>query len=105
VDKKGALTGGYLDLRASRMKNVRNFNYWLKQKTDAQKQLEKVKIQIIVTDQEITKLRDQILQADSQKSTLRLNIQSGNTQIDSMAKELGRLAGNAMNTVKRFMIH
>ncbi|KAI0371167.1 structural maintenance of chromosome protein 3 [Pilatotrama ljubarskyi] len=60
VDRKGALTGGYHDVRRSRIEAIRNVTTWRSKWDENHKRLQEVKATIARLEQEITKTAGQI---------------------------------------------
>ncbi|KAJ3330378.1 Structural maintenance of chromosomes protein 3 [Blyttiomyces sp. JEL0837] len=68
ADKKGSLTGGYVDHRRSRLETIRSLKMWderMKQETET---LSRVKASVTKVEQQITELRDKIHAAETAKS-------------------------------------
>ncbi|KAH7885116.1 RecF/RecN/SMC [Phlebopus sp. FC_14] len=96
VDRKGALTGGYHDVRRSRIEAIKNVALWRNKFDTDEKRSKEVKSTIHKIDQEITKVtgRIQILtiqQAQARESRENF-LQDGN----SLSKERERLNERAL---------
>lgn len=71
VDRKGALTGGYHDVRRSRVESIKAVKTW-RAKYDAEKaRSDEVKVAITKVEQEITKVNGQITIATGQQNQIR----------------------------------
>ncbi|PPR05869.1 hypothetical protein CVT24_006623 [Panaeolus cyanescens] len=71
VDRKGALTGGYHDVRRSRVESIKAVKTW-RAKYDSEKaRSEEVKVAITKVEQEITKINGQITIATGQQNQIR----------------------------------
>ncbi|KAI0633424.1 structural maintenance of chromosome protein 3 [Trametes polyzona] len=66
VDRKGALTGGYHDVRRSRIEAIRNVATWRTKYDEGRARLQEVKTTIAALEQEITRTAGQI-QVESAK--------------------------------------
>jgi structural maintenance of chromosome 3 (chondroitin sulfate proteoglycan 6) len=68
VDRKGALTGGYHDVRRSRMEAIKNVTTWKTKLESDQQRSKEIKDAIRQIDQEITRLYGRIQVAISQQN-------------------------------------
>ena len=59
-DRKGSLTGGYHDIRNSRLDAVKNLKEWQEKSERAERAFERGKAAIVVIDQEITQFVGQL---------------------------------------------
>ncbi|KAH9892892.1 structural maintenance of chromosome protein 3 [Cubamyces lactineus] len=72
VDRKGALTGGYHDVRRSRIEAIRNVTTWRSKHDEAHSRLQEVKTAITKLEQEITRTAGQIQVATAQQNQARV---------------------------------
>lgn len=70
VDRKGALTGGYHDVRRSRIEGIRAVNSWGEKYDKNANRLQEVKAEIIRLEQDITRVVGQIQVASAQKNAV-----------------------------------
>ncbi|KAF8578490.1 structural maintenance of chromosome protein 3 [Ramaria rubella] len=68
VDRKGALTGGYHDVRRSRIEGVRAVKSWGEKYDKNARRLQEVKVEISKLEQDITKLVGQMQVANAQRN-------------------------------------
>lgn len=71
VDRKGALTGGYHDVRRSRLEAIKNVTTWRAKYDTDHKRSEEVKQTISKLEQEITNLAGRITVANGQQGQIR----------------------------------
>ncbi|PFH53296.1 hypothetical protein AMATHDRAFT_137794 [Amanita thiersii Skay4041] len=71
VDKKGALTGGYHDVRRSRIEAIRNITNWRAKWEGEDKRLKEVKASILRVEQEITQLAGRMTVLNGQQNQIR----------------------------------
>ncbi|KAG6333732.1 hypothetical protein ID866_5360 [Astraeus odoratus] len=91
VDRKGALTGGYYDVRRSRIEAIKNVATW-KAKYDADKRRSyEVKSNITVIDQEITKITGTIQVLSIQQAQARESRENYLQDWNSLNRERERL--------------
>ncbi|KAI0743763.1 structural maintenance of chromosome protein 3 [Daedaleopsis nitida] len=84
VDRKGALTGGYHDVRRSRIEAIRNVTTWRAKWGENDARLKEVKATITTLEQEITKIAGEI-----QAKTARQN--QARTVRENVAEEINVL--------------
>lgn len=70
VDRKGALTGGFHDVRRSRIEAIKNVKSWSEKYEAESKRLAEVKSEIIRIDQEITRVLGRVQLLSTQKNSL-----------------------------------
>lgn len=73
VDRKGALTGGYHDVRRSRIEGVRAVKSWGEKYERNASRLQDVKADIAKLEQDITRVVGQIHVADAQRTAAQAN--------------------------------
>lgn len=71
VDRKGALTGGYHDVRRSRLEAIKNVTTWRAKHNTDRKRSEEVKKAISKLEQDITNLAGRITVANGQQGQIR----------------------------------
>ncbi|KAJ3293346.1 Structural maintenance of chromosomes protein 3 [Borealophlyctis nickersoniae] len=70
ADRKGALTGGFHDQRASRLENIKNMKTWRRKLNEEKEKVHHLKQESQKVDQQITGLRDRINQLEGRKRQL-----------------------------------
>ncbi|KZT00849.1 structural maintenance of chromosome protein 3 [Laetiporus sulphureus 93-53] len=91
VDRKGALTGGYHDVRRSRIEAIKNVTNWkAKHSTDDQR-LQEVKKAILTTEQEITRVAGKLQILANQQSQSRNTRETLTEEISALGREKERL--------------
>lgn len=97
VDRKGALTGGYYDIRRSRIEGIKNVATW-KTKYDAdKKRSEEVKTAITTTDQEITRITGKIQVLTIQQAQARESRENYLQDWNSLNRERERLEARLLS--------
>ncbi|KAL4070010.1 RecF/RecN/SMC [Scleroderma yunnanense] len=97
VDRKGALTGGYYDVRRSRIEAIKNVAIW-KTKYDAdKKRSEEVKSAITTTDQEITRITGKIQVLTIQQAQARESRENYLQDWNSLNRERERLEARLLS--------
>ncbi|KAF8335540.1 RecF/RecN/SMC [Amanita rubescens] len=71
VDRKGALTGGYHDVRRSRIEAIRNVTMWKDKVESEEARLKEVKNGILRVEQEVTQLAGKISVLNGQQGQVR----------------------------------
>ena len=90
VDRKGALTGGYHDVRRSRIEAIRNVTTWRSKHDEAHLRLQEVKTAITKLEQEITRTAGQIQVATAQQNQARVARESIAEEIATLLRERER---------------
>jgi structural maintenance of chromosome 3 (chondroitin sulfate proteoglycan 6) len=100
VDRKGALTGGYHDVRKSRIEAVKEVQQWRSKFESDEKKSKEVKVSITRAEQEITKVTESIALANNQQIQTRDGrerlLEEGNSltkQHERMKERVLRLEG------------
>lgn len=95
TNKRGAMTGGYIDTRKSRLEAVRNVNNWREQCENHQAEAEDIRKKTEIKDQEITramgelqKLEQKMRQVDSGFEPLKAELRSKNAQLERQREYL-----------------
>ncbi|KAJ3415254.1 Structural maintenance of chromosomes protein 3 [Chytridiales sp. JEL 0842] len=70
ADRKGALTGGFVDSRKSKLDSIKSFRNWQTKMQEEQDTWDKVRAEVGQVEQEITRIRDKIMAAEAQKSAM-----------------------------------
>ncbi|KAH9831249.1 structural maintenance of chromosome protein 3 [Rhodofomes roseus] len=81
VDRKGALTGGYHDVRRSRIEAIKAVTSWKTKHSTDDKRLQEVKRTIVTTEQEITRITGKIQVLSNQQMQAR---HTRDTVVDEM---------------------
>ncbi|KAI0598542.1 condensin complex component SMC3 [Biscogniauxia sp. FL1348] len=94
-NKRGAMTGGYIDTRKSRLEAVRAVNKWRDEYEQLQARASEIRMQIEQKDQEVTnalgeerKLAQKLRQMDDSYGPLRAELNTKNSQLDSANNRL-----------------
>lgn len=93
VDRKGALTGGYYDVRRSRLEAINSVLNWRSKFTADQKRLKEVTTAIHQLEQEITRLVGKIQIITNHQTQARNTRETLSEESAQFAKEKERLAG------------
>lgn len=95
TNKRGAMTGGYIDSKRSRLEAVRNVNKWRDQYEGHVAEAEAIRRQIEIKDQEITramgelqKLEAKMRQVDNGFEPLKAELRSKSTQLQRQRDHL-----------------
>ncbi|KAI5919937.1 condensin complex component SMC3 [Camillea tinctor] len=95
TNKRGAMTGGYIDTRKSRLEAVRAVNKWRDEYEQLQARASEIRMQIEQKDQEVTnalgeerKLAQKLRQMDDGYGPLRAELNTKNGQLDSANNRL-----------------
>ena len=71
VDRKGALTGGYHDVRRSRIEGIKSVTSWRAKLETESKRSQEVKASIMKLEQEITQMNGRIMHLTAQQNQIR----------------------------------
>lgn len=93
VDRKGALTGGYYDVRRSRLEAINSIMSWKSKFTANDKRLKEVTAAIHQVEQEITRLVGRMQIVTSQQTQARNTRETLAEESAQFAKEKDRLTG------------
>ncbi|KAI1504181.1 condensin complex component SMC3 [Biscogniauxia marginata] len=95
TNKRGAMTGGYIDTRKSRLEAVRAVNKWRDEYEQLQARASEIRNQMEQKDQEVTnalgeerKLAQRLRQMDDSYGPLRAELNTKNGQLDSANNRL-----------------
>lgn len=95
TNKRGAMTGGYIDAKRSRLEAVRNVNKWRDQYENHVTEAARIQRQIEIKDQEITramgelqKLDARVRQVDSGFEPLKAELRSKSNQLERQKEHL-----------------
>ncbi|KAI0930349.1 hypothetical protein AcW1_009066 [Taiwanofungus camphoratus] len=101
VDRKGALTGGYHDVRRSRIEAIKSVTSWKAKHSADEKRLQEVKATILQLEQEITRtagkiqvLTSQQTQVKSLRETLTQDITALNRERERLTERVGKMEGD-----------
>ena len=92
VDRKGALTGGYHDVRRSRIEAIRNVTSWRTSHTEHAARLREVKATIATLEQEITKGAGELQKLTARQGQARAVRESVAEEVAVLLKEKERHA-------------
>lgn len=92
VDRKGALTGGYHDVRRSRIEAIKAVTSWKSKHSADDKRLQEVKRTIVTTEQEITRITGKIQVLSNQQLQARQARDTVAEEMTSLSRERERLA-------------
>lgn len=76
VDRRGALFGGYVDTRHSRLAAAQNLKTWQTKLVSEQARAEKIKQEISELDQEVTKILGELQLVETKKKKLQIQQES-----------------------------
>ncbi|KAH9001993.1 structural maintenance of chromosome protein 3 [Lactarius hatsudake] len=93
VDRKGALTGGYHDIRRSRLEAVKNVATWRSRVATEEARSREVKTETLKLDQEITRVSGRIQVLSSQQKGARETREGISAEIMVIQREKERIEG------------
>jgi structural maintenance of chromosome 3 (chondroitin sulfate proteoglycan 6) len=93
VDRKGALTGGYYDIRRSRLEAVKNVATWRSRVAAEETRSREVKAATLKLDQEIARVSGRIQILNNQQKVAREAREGISAEIIALQKEKERLEG------------
>ncbi|KAI9463542.1 structural maintenance of chromosome protein 3 [Lactarius psammicola] len=93
VDRKGALTGGYHDIRRSRLEAVKNVATWRSRAATEEARSREVKTETVKLDQEITRVSGRIQVLSSQQKVARETREGISAEIMVIQREKERIEG------------
>jgi structural maintenance of chromosome 3 (chondroitin sulfate proteoglycan 6) len=93
VDRKGALTGGYHDVRRSRLEAVKNVATWRSRVATEEARSREVKAETLKLDQEITRVSGRIQVLSSQQKVARETREGISAEIMVIQREKERIEG------------
>ncbi|KAF8274414.1 RecF/RecN/SMC [Lactarius quietus] len=93
VDRKGALTGGYHDIRRSRLEAVKNVATWRSSVATEETRSREVKAETLKLDQEITRVSGRIQVLSSQQKVARETREGISAEIMVIQREKERIEG------------
>ncbi|KAH9956468.1 structural maintenance of chromosome protein 3 [Lactifluus volemus] len=93
VDRKGALTGGYYDIRRSRLEAVKNVASWRSQVATEEARSREVKAAILKLDQEIARVSGRIQVLSNQQKVARESREGISAEITAVQREKERVDG------------
>ncbi len=93
VDRKGALTGGYHDIRRSRLEAVKNVATWRSRVSTEDARSREVKTETLKLDQEITRVSGRIQVLSSQQKVARETREGISAEIMVIQREKERIEG------------
>ncbi|KAJ3342500.1 Structural maintenance of chromosomes protein 3 [Entophlyctis luteolus] len=70
ADRKGSLTGGYHDSRKSKLEAIKSFKTWDGRLNEETTKVERIKLEILALEQDITKVRDKLMAAEARKDAI-----------------------------------
>jgi structural maintenance of chromosome 3 (chondroitin sulfate proteoglycan 6) len=93
VDRKGALTGGYYDIRRSRLEAVKNVATWRSKVVTEEARSREVKAAILKLDQEIARVSGRIQVLSNQQKVARESREGIGAEITAVQREKERVEG------------
>jgi structural maintenance of chromosome 3 (chondroitin sulfate proteoglycan 6) len=93
VDRKGALTGGYYDIRRSRLEAVKNVASWRSKVATEDARSREVKAAILKLDQEIARVSGRIQVMSNQQKVARESREGISAEITAVQREKERVDG------------
>ncbi|KDQ62155.1 hypothetical protein JAAARDRAFT_450484 [Jaapia argillacea MUCL 33604] len=91
VDRKGALTGGFHDVRRSRIEAIKNVAVWKKKFEEDERRLKEVKEVVLGCDQEIAKITGEIAVATNRMNAAKEAREAAVREVGVLEKERERL--------------
>jgi structural maintenance of chromosome 3 (chondroitin sulfate proteoglycan 6) len=91
VDRKGALTGGYHDVRRSRIEAIKNVTTWRAKYDQEEKRAKEVKATIVEIDQKVTMVTGKLQVATAQQEQARTSRQTLLDEGNVLTREAERL--------------
>lgn len=91
VDRKGAMTGGYHDVRRSRIEAIKNVTSWRAKFEAEDKRQKEVKAAILDMDQKITKITGKRQVMENQQEQARTSRQTSLDEENALNREADRL--------------
>lgn len=91
VNRKGALTGGFHDIRTSRLETMKNIRKWRNKFQTENEEWDKLKKEINEVDQDITKVLGEIQGLESQREALRDSYDQISLEVRTKQKEVQTL--------------
>ncbi|KAJ3129036.1 Structural maintenance of chromosomes protein 3 [Physocladia obscura] len=70
ADRKGSLTGGFHDSRKSKLEAIKSFKTWDARLTQESQTGERIRLELVKVEQEITKIRDRQMTAEGRKDAI-----------------------------------
>lgn len=92
VDRKGSLTGGYHDVRRSRMDGINTYKHWKAKHSEEAERSAKLKAEMTPLDQDITRLSGEIQIASSQRTRLLESREPVSRELAAIQRERDQLA-------------
>jgi structural maintenance of chromosome 3 (chondroitin sulfate proteoglycan 6) len=96
VDRKGALTGGYYDIRRSRLEAVKNVATWRSKVATEEARSREVKTAILKLDQEVARVSGRIQVLSNQQKVARESREGISAEITAFQKEKERVEGRIL---------
>lgn len=100
VDRKGALTGGYHDVRRSRIEAIKSVTSWRAKFEGEEKRSKEVKNETIRLDQEITRLSGRIQVLTNQVNQVKAGRTGAAGEAETLGRERERLEGRVARLEK-----
>lgn len=100
VDRKGALTGGYHDVRRSRIEAIKSVTSWRAKFEGEEKRSKEVKDETIRLDQEITRLSGRIQVLTNQVNQVKAGRTGAAGEAETLGRERERLEGRVARLEK-----
>lgn len=100
MDRKGAFTGGYHDVRRSRIESIKSVTSWKAKFEGEEKRSKEVKSETIRLDQEITRLSGRIQVLTNQVNQVKAGRTGASGQAETLGRERERLEGSVARLEK-----
>ena len=101
ADRKGAISGGFIDPKHSRLEAAKNVKKWQARIDDENLRLRKLKKEIAKTDQEITAARDSLLTLEERRKSSITGRDPLSRKLDEAQDELSHLSSIISNKVEK----
>ena len=100
ADRKGAISGGFIDSKHSRLEAAKNVKKWQVRIDDENLRLRKLKKEIAKTDQEITAARDSLLTLEERRKSSITGRDPLSRKLNEAQDELSHLSSIISNKVE-----
>lgn len=87
ADRKGAISGGFIDSKQSRLEAAKNLKKWQVRIDDETLRLRKLKSEIAKSEQEITAARDSLLNLEERRKSFVGNREQLSRKLDAIQDE------------------
>ncbi|KAK0711433.1 RecF/RecN/SMC [Lasiosphaeris hirsuta] len=101
TNKRGAMTGGYVDSRRSRLQAVRKVNALREQYDEQEEDIEKIRKEIEVTEQKVTRANGEEHKLEQQMRQFELGFEPLKAELRSKGAQLERERAHLEQAIKR----